>query len=305
MGDLVATVVSDLEAWLADRRRGIGGSDVAAILGLSRFRTAVDVWLDKRGLAEPQPETDAMRFGRLFEPIVLDEFERRTGYEVRRGLPIQTSEEHPFMLASLDGLIEDEHAIVEAKTARTADGWGEDGSSEIPAYYHTQVAHYMAVTDAVIAYVPVLIGGQDFRIYTVERDEAFQADLIEAEREFWESNVLPGIPPAATTAADALLLWARDNGTAIEADDELAETIAKLKAVKAEIKVLEERAAFLDDRVRVAFAEHATLTHRGQVLATFKAQTARRLDVKSLEAAHPDIASTFRRESISRVLRLK
>jgi putative phage-type endonuclease len=293
------------EQWLAERRQGIGGSDVAAILGLSRFRTAVDVWLDKRGMGEPQPETDAMRFGSLLEPVVIQEFTRRTGFEVRRGLPIQKSEEHPFMLASLDGLIEDERAIVEAKTARTADGWGEDGSSEIPAYYHTQVAHYMAVTDAVLAYVPVLIGGQDFRIYTVDRDDAFVADLIEAEREFWEDHVLTGIPPVPTTAEDALRLWARDDGTSIEADDELAETVAKLKTLKAEIKNLEERAAFLEDRVRVAFAEHATLTHGGQVLATCKAQAARRVDVKSLEAAHPDIASMFRRESTSRVLRLK
>lgn len=303
MNGLVQNTTRD--AWLAERRKGIGGSDVAAILGLSRWRTAVDVWLDKRGLSAEHLETEAMRFGTLLEPIVLDEFTRRTGYEVRRGLPIQTSEEHPWMLASLDGLIEDELAIVEAKTARTADGWGEDGSADIPVYYHTQVAHYMAVTGAKIAYVPVLIGGQDFRIFAVDRDEGFIADLIEAEREFWEANVLAGIPPAPTTAADALLLWARDNGTSVEADDELAETVAKLKAVKAEIKVLEERAAFLDDRLRIAFAEHATLTHRGQVLATFKAQTARRLDVKSLESAHPGIASAFRRESTSRVLRLK
>ena len=297
--------VMDRAAWLAARRLGIGGSDVAAILGLSRWKTAVDVWLDKLGRLPPQPETEAMRFGTLLEPVIIEEFSRRTGMEVRRGLPMQQHEQHTFMLASLDGLVEDRQAIVEAKTARMADGWGEDGTAEIPPYYQTQVAHYMAVTGAVVAFVPVLIGGSDFRIYEVERDEGFIADLVEAERAFWFDHVLAEVPPEPVNAADALRLWARDDGSEFEVGEEIADKVARLKVAKAELKVMEERIAFLDDAVRIAFAEHAALRFGGETIATYKAQSRKTVDLNALEAAHPDIVAMFRRTSESRVLRLK
>jgi putative phage-type endonuclease len=305
MSDSGVMVATDRAAWLAERRTGIGGSDVAAILGLTARRTALTVWMDKLGRLPPQEVNEAMRFGTLLEPVVVSEFERRTGMEVRRGMPMQRSEEHPFMIANLDGLVEDRMAIVEAKTAGSDYGWGEPGTSEIPVYYVTQVAHYMAVTGADVAFVPVLIGGQDFRIYEVERDESLIADIIEAERAFWFDHVLADVAPEPVNREDALLLWARDNGTTVEVDEDVAQDVARLKAIKEEIRLLEERAGALDDRVRIAFRDAAAISHGGALLATYKAQTSKRLDVRAIEAEHPSIVAQFKRESSSRVLRLK
>lgn len=291
-------------AQLEARRAGIGGSDVSAILGLSPWRTPLEVYLDKLGELPPVAETPEMRWGSVLEPVIIAELERETGLQVRRDLPMVQHAEHSFMLANLDGMTED-GAIVECKTARSDKDWGEPGSDEIPVYYQTQVAHYLAVTGATLAYVPVLIGASDFRIYHVERDEAFTADLIEAERAFWTDHVIARVPPAPVNAADALRLWARDNGTAIEVDQETAEKVEALKQVKAAIKDLEERAAAIDDAVRISFGEAASITRAGTVLATYKAQTARRLDTKAIEAAHPDLVAKFKKETTSRVLRLK
>lgn len=288
---------------IAARKSGIGGSDVAAILGLSPWRTPLDVWLDKTGQGQPLAESAPMHWGSLLEPVILDEFQRETGLQVTRNLPMFQHAEHGWMLANIDGATDG--GIVEAKTARSDKDWGEPGSAEIPVYYQTQVAHYLAVTGAHLAYVPVLIGASDFRIYQVERDDAFVSDLIEAERAFWVDHVQAGAPPAPVNAADALKLWARDNGATIEADDILAAQIVGLKALKAQAKEIEERIGTMDDAVRIAFGEAATITHAGQVLATYKAQTARRLDTKAIEAAHPEIVAQFRRESVSRVLRIK
>jgi putative phage-type endonuclease len=301
----MTTAETDRDAWLAERRKGIGGSDVAAILGLSKWRSALDVYYEKLGLADAQPESDAMRWGTLHEPTIIAEFSRVTGLEVRTGLPIQRHEEFPWMLASLDGLVEDRQAIVEAKTSRTADGWGEVGAAEIPSHYMTQVQHYMAVTGAAMAYVVVLVAGSDFRMYEVERDDELIEKLVEVERQFWHENVLAEVPPEPMNAADAAKLWPRDSGATVEADEAIAADVAYLKTVKAEIKRLEEIEVETSDRVKVAIRDAATLTAGGDPIATYKAQTAKRLDMKALEADHGELVKEYRRESVSRVLRLK
>jgi len=292
------------EQWLTERRTGIGGSDVAAILGMSRFATPLDVYLDKKGLSESREVSEQMLWGTLLEPIVRDQFCSRTGFALREMPPLIRSETHPFMVASLDGMT-DHGEIVEVKTAGRSDGWGEDGSDEIPPYYHTQVCHYLAVTGARIAYVPVLIGGQDFRIYQVGRDETFIENVIEAERAFWHDHVLAGVPPEATNAADASRLWRRDNGEAIEVDVGTADIIARLKSLKEDRRTIDEQVEFFEDALKVTFRDAASVTHGGNVLATYKAQSRRSLDAKSLEKDHPEIAESYRRESTFRVLRLK
>lgn len=295
----------DREAWLAKRRTGIGGSDVAAILGLSRWKTPLDVYLDKRGELPPQPDSEPMLWGRLLEPLILDEFQRRHGVTVERGMAVIRDGERPWMLASLDGFVPHLGAVVEAKTARVADGWGEPGTDEIPAYYQTQVAHYLAVTGARLAFVPVLIGASDFRVYQVERDEQFIDDLVEAERAFWHDHVLAGVAPDPVNAADAARLWARDNGETLEVAPEIADDVEELRALRGEAKDLEERIGSIETRLKIAFRDAATIAHGGKALATFKAQSRRGLDTKALTAAHPAIAEQFATESTFRVLRLK
>jgi putative phage-type endonuclease len=293
------------EDWLAERRTGIGGSDVAAILGLSRWKTPLDVYLDKTGQLPPQPESEPMRWGTLLEPVILGEFAARHGIRVERPHGIQRHAERPWMLASLDGWAPDLPAVVECKTARSADGWGDTGTGEIPAYYQTQVAHYLAVTGAAVAFVPVLIGASDFRVYQVERDDGFISDLQAAEEAFWHDHVLAGIPPGPINAADAARLWARDNGETLEVDPVIGDDVVELRALKAQAKDLEERIGSIEDRVRLAFRDAASIAVAGKVLATFKAQTRKGLDAKRMAEAHPEIAEQYRTESTFRVLRLK
>ena len=294
----------DRPTWLASRRQGIGGSDVAAILGISPWRTPLDVYLDKTGQSQDAAETPAMRWGTLLEPVMLDEFERTTGLSVERNLPMLASQEHPHMLANLDGVASD-GAIVECKTSRSADGWGEIGSADIPPHYQTQVAHYLAVTGATSAWVPVLIGASDFRIYQVHRDEPFIADLIEAERDFWQGHVLAGIPPEPINARDAARLWARDNGTSLEASPSVATQITEYKSLKAQIAALTAQADTLSDALRISFGEAASLTYNDKVLATYKAADRTTLDTTALKKAHPELAAQFSRITTSRTLLIK
>jgi putative phage-type endonuclease len=298
-------VIDDRQEWLAQRRTGIGGSDVAGILGLSRWKSPLDVYLDKTGEAASTAETEPMRWGTLLEPVILAEFSRRTGVTVEKPRDIIRDPGFPWMLASLDGWAPELEAVVEVKTARTSDGWGDDGSGEIPAYYQTQVAHYMAVTGATIAFVPVLIGASEFRVYQVERDEVLIRDMVEAERVFWHDHVLAGVPPEPVNAADAARLWSRDSGETIEVAGEVADDVEELRHLKAQAKEIEERIGSIEDRLKVAFRDSSAIAYGGKTLATFKAQTRKGFDSKALVAAHPDLAEQFRTETTFRSLRLK
>jgi putative phage-type endonuclease len=290
------------QQWLEERRKGIGGSDVAALLGLSPWKSPLDVYLDKIGEAPPDKETKRQRRGQAIEPLILRKFEERMGVQVARFREPLVSERHPFMRANLDGRMPNEGGqIVEAKCAWSPDGWGDDGSNEVPAYYQTQACHYFEVTGAEVCFFPVLFGmdgldweqidvpaeddggenlvwvpkiadDADFRIFTVERDEKFVADVVEAERAFWHEHVLARVPPAPTNREDALKLWTRDNGKAVEVGADIAAQVAKLKELRAQQKALKEQDEFIVDQLAITFGEAAILKHGGADLATYKHQ---------------------------------
>src|SRR5690554_2691682 len=157
------------EQWLEERRKGIGGSDAAAIAGLSRYRSPIQVYMDKLGLIEPPEENEAMYWGRKLEDIVAEEFSIRTGLKVRRRNAILQHPEYPFMLANVDRLIVGKNEGLECKTtsAYRADEWKDDG---IPWEYAIQCYHYMAVTGYKAWWIAALIGGNQFIYKRIERD---------------------------------------------------------------------------------------------------------------------------------------
>lgn len=292
-----ASAAATRQAWLDDRRRGIGGSDVAAILGLSPWKTSLDVYLDKIGQAVHEASNKRQRRGQAIEPLILRRFEERMGIQVQRCREPLVSERHKFMRANLDGRMPDlPRAIVEAKGAWSPEGWGDDGSSDVPAYYQTQACHYFEVADADVCFFPVLFGmdgldwepvaandgstvwtpkiadDADFRVFTVERDQSFVNDVIEAERAFWHDHVLARLPPAPRSREDAFKLWSRDNGKAVEVTADIAACVEKLKDLRAQQKALKERDDFIVDQLTVAFGESAVMKHAGAELATFKHQ---------------------------------
>lgn len=183
---LVKTNNLSREEWLKYRTQGIGGSDVSIIAGINPFKSVHRLWLEKTGQAEPeQTDSEYAHFGTLLEPIVRKEFAERTGLKVRQKHMLLQSEEYPFMLADLDGVIREdggEMAIFEAKTASAykQEVW-ENG---IPAPYILQVQHYMAVTGARRTYIAALVGGNHFYHHVIERDKEMIGKIIAMEKCF-------------------------------------------------------------------------------------------------------------------------
>lgn len=284
----------DRAAWLNERRGGIGGSDVAAILGLSKWTTPLEVYLDKRGEGIEQPDNTAMRWGRYLEPAVRQAYADETGREVRVPATMLRHATHNFMVANIDGFTEDGR-LFEAKTARSADGWGEPGSDQIPQPYLLQVQHYMEVTGFAVADVAVLIGGSDFRLYEVFADSALQDMLIDAEAEFWQ-RVQRGDPPEPVTAADAVARWGRESrADLVLADADVQLAVQAMRKARESIKAAEDIEETAKAIIFRALGECDTLVDpAGKTLATWRAaKAAQRFDSASFRSVHPDLYAEF------------
>ena len=269
------------QEWLDARRKGIGGSDAGAILGVNKYKTPLDVYLDKTGQSPDVEDNDAMYWGRALEDIVAYEYAKRTGKKVRRNNAILVHPEHKFMLANLDREIVGEPGILEIKTAARADDWGEPGSDEVPESYLAQVMHYMAVTGAQFADIAVLIAGRKFQTYTIQRDDQLIEHMIEVERDFWENNVYRLVPPDAKTMADLNNRWRVDSGAALVASVELHQKIKFLQALRDKEKEIQEERKELEFMIKEEMAEMSEiLDDQGNRLVTWKARQSKRFDTK-------------------------
>lgn len=295
------------DEWLDERRKGIGGSDAGALLGLSSYNTPLDVYLDKIGQADPIEDNDAMYWGRVLEDIVAAEYEKRSGNKVRRNNKILQHKDHPFIMANLDREIIGKNGILECKTAgRATEDWGPDGSDIVPTHYIAQVMHYMAVTGADFADLAVLIGGRDFRIYHIPRDEEIIKMVIDREIVFWTENVEARVAPDPVNINDINNLWPHDNGTltAANAGDEL--DIQAAKEIKFQMKELKARETELTNKIKESMGEISGLTDRsGKILVTWKERKSMRLDTKRLKVEQPEVYDHYVAESSSRTFLIK
>lgn len=204
-----------------------------------------------------------MWLGLQLERTIAELFTARTGKRVRRSNLYHKHPVWPYIRAHIDYRVLGEPAVLELKTSRSTDGWGEDMGSEIPVPYWIQVQHQLMVLGMPYAYVAALFGHYDFRVYTIARDFDFTEKLAATLVEFWENHVARGVPPEldGSSAASALLRrrYPSDTEPAIPPTPEQAELVDELIATRAAIKPLEEREAALVNRIKDAIGTHAGL----------------------------------------------
>jgi putative phage-type endonuclease len=190
-----------LDDWLAARRLGIGGSDVAAVLGISRYAGPTKVYYDKLGVL-PDEDNAAMEWGRRLETAVRGKFaDEHPEFYVAEGPGLVAHPERPWQLATIDGLAAetpggDPLAIVEVKTGMAgASDWGDELTDEVPLPYVCQVTWYLDVYGLPVGYLAVLLDGRDYREYVIEYDAELAAKLRAHCGAFWQRNVLAQVAP--------------------------------------------------------------------------------------------------------------
>jgi len=174
--------------WHAARASGIGGSEIAAVMGLSPYESRFSLWHRKNGLIAPVEENDVMYWGKIHEPAICAEFAKRHPDGEVRPSPTYAAAGRPWQVVNPDRLILDSEwrttAIVEAKTSRDAEGWGEEGTAEIPVHYRAQCQWYMDALAVPRCHVAVLIAGSEYREYVVDYDPADALKMRQAAVEF-------------------------------------------------------------------------------------------------------------------------
>jgi putative phage-type endonuclease len=291
---------STRDEWLAARRAGIGGSDAAAVLGLSPWSSPLDVYLAKIGEAVDPADTPAMAWGRRLERVILDAYVEQAGVSVDAPVGVYRllrSSTRPWQIYSPDAMADDR--LVEIKTARTSEGWGEPGTGDVPDVYAIQVQHGMAVTGLPRCDVAVLIGGSDFRVYTVERDDALIADLIAAEASFWR-RVEARDPPPPRTYTEAQRLWGRASPPRVPvyATDEAEAAYRELLSVRDQLAELERRKEELQALLCAEMADRGDtlIGASGQPIASWTVIKPREtFDSKAFSRDHPDLYAAYLR----------
>jgi putative phage-type endonuclease len=268
-----------------DRSTYIGGSDVAAILGVSPWKSAFRLYQEKIGAFSEEvtpAKAKLFRRGHRWEPIVvemlIDELQDR-GHDVQiigRNARYQDPE-LPFLACELDLelLIDGEETNAEMKTVHlfAAKYWGEEGTDEIPIYYASQGMHGLMIKPRRRCVFAALIGADDLRVHQIERDDETIAAIRAREVEFWQ-RVQSRTPPDPEAIEDVRWLYAKDDGDTIEADDELLALCQALKDAKAANKAGDARADVLTTQIMTRIGNAATVLYRGQRIATWKSNKA-------------------------------
>jgi len=274
------------EQQLEERRLGLGGSDIPAILGLSPWKTPLDVYYDKTGEADPLPVDDGpdtpIYWGNVLEDLVAEEYAKRTGNRIRRHNSAIVHQHIKIARANLDRIViggPNGPGVLEVKTARNA--WGD----EIPDYYLPQVVHYLAVTGYQWADVAVLfLADRKFRIYHVDRDDEICTALLSTEEKWWNDHVVARVPPEPMSVDDMARAWPIDSGREIIAPEDIASACYDLSQVREELKQLDEKKRLLELRIKKAMGDAATLiSPDGSRLATWKSsKPTKRTDWKAV-----------------------
>jgi len=298
------------EDWLKFRNKGIGGSDVATICGINKYKSPLQLWLEKTNQIDPVEAGEAAYFGTLLEPIVREEFTRRSGLRVDT---INSILKHPvfdFMLANVDGIVIDENnnkAIFEAKTASVfkSEQWEDN---KIPEEYMLQIQHYMAVTGFNKTYIACLLGGNKFIYKVIERDDELIDMIIQLEFNFWEcvkNNVPPKIDGSESCSDLMSRLYPNANkDSSIILPDEAQLLVEQYNSSKEQEKQFSERKEEAANILKQMLGENEVGVINDTKIS-WKNVTTDRLDTKKLKSEKPQIYDEYVSSSSSRRFAIK
>lgn len=316
-----------------DRRRYIGGSDIAGILGVqpTRWRTALGIWERKTAPDTDEPEAPKetrkrLARGQVVEPLVARMLEVLHGIEGATKGRRYVDGAVPFFAAEIDFEIpygavkhlfpfnpaepyapDDEVVNVEIKTVHpfAASDWGDEGTDDVPIHYAAQVQWGLGVTRRRLAICAALFGADDLVLYPMVADDEVIAGMRAKAVDFWRDYVTTGNPPPPQTLSDAGKLWPKDDGSDIVATAEVLAAVTTLAGMTSARKSYEHGEEGVSLLLREFMKNATTLTDDAdQPIATLKAQKKQSVDVALLKEQFPEAYKACLRTGTTRVLRL-
>ncbi len=233
-----------------ERLRQIGGSEAAAVLGLSPFESRLTLYMRKRGELPPFEGNEFTEAGSRFEEAICLWLEDKLGLDLAMGdgteNDLMVHPDRPWMIGHIDAWNVAEEGgdfgaeIKFVQSPAKYGEWGAEGSDEVPVYYQIQCQHYMAVKGWPRWLVGVFLAGIGLRHYWLDRDEKVIAHLIEKEREFLDM-VEAGTPPDPETDMDLRLRWFASTDKTVLVTPEIREALVLRERLRRERDLATER----------------------------------------------------------------
>lgn len=304
----IPTANMSKKEWENLRASTIGGSDAAAILGLNPYKSPYALWAEKTGKVIPEDvsQKEAVRLGTDLEEYVAKRFTEATGKKVRRENYTVFRDDMPYAHANYDRIVIGERAGLEIKTTNVLN-LKKFKNGEYPANYYVQCCHYLLVSGLDRWYLAVLVLGIEFKVFTIERDEAELSALKEAEENFWYQvqNDLPPEIDGMDSTIDALSAEFPVSNPDTEMDlTGCAVDLAILDECTQQINGLEEKKAAAQARIMEAMGT-AERGGYGSYSVTWKSQKRQTFDRKRFEKENGAIPEAYLKTSESRTFRFK
>ena len=289
--------------WHALRAKGVGASDAGAILGLNRYRSPLDVWLEKTGRKEPDDlnGNTSVEWGLRLEDVIAKKFaDEHPEYKVVKPKGTFVSTEHPFMLANLDFIIirktDGARGILEIKTGQYYTEWLDDEGNEVIPSYLAQVAHQYAVSGFEFAYVAALIRGREYIEREYVRDEDDITDLISRESDFWVNYVEKGVTPELVGLGDEaqsiFLLHSEPTTDIALIDDPAMELLMGYRRIHIAESTLKKQKQEYANAIKLILGDSASGENEF-VKVTWKRYEKKYFDKDALAKDHPELIEKY------------
>ena len=298
-----------------NRHLYIGGSDIAKVMGLSRWGTPLSLWAEKTGKIPPKDlsNIEAVELGNDLEDFVANKFSQKTGKAVRKSPKVYQHPQYPYMVAHIDRLITGSDELLECKTCSffKKDEWEGE---EIPQEYILQVMWYLGITGRRIGHIAVLIGGQSFKYKQIEFDSELFDKMVESAKEFWQ-HVQDDTPVDIVATDDETLKDLYSNHSEIMIDliptDEqtkqacevFEEKVSYLQEIKMHIKQLQDEQKEIETSVKDIIKDNLGIKTPKYII-TWKNQTTTKFDTVKLRQERPETFEDYSYESSYRVMRI-
>lgn len=294
--------MSNKETFLLDRKLGIGGSEIAPIMGLSPYSTPLDVYRDKMNPEVIyEEESEDLKRGARVEKYILQEYCEVSSLEIETNLPPFIHPEYPFMRGNIDAKVVGQNVIVEAKSTKCPISLWEKG---IPEYYRTQVAYYAMLSNADRVDVPVLFSNWQYACFTYWRDLEYEARIRQEVIDFWNNHIVAGIPPAPSNPAELYEVYPKlESAKIIKADNEIREKVCLWQEVSIKRKGLEKQEEKLKIEIQ-RFMGDAGILDSGFCRVALRERTANRLNTCALKEAVPELYREYSNDNTYRILQI-
>lgn len=304
----------NLNDWLSIRAMlGIGGSEVAPVLGISQYETPFSIWKKKVSDEISLDENDYMTFGNVVEPAIIAWYNKKTKSNAVKDTFIRIHPEHNCLFVNLDGVLCDETGkeigLVECKSTsyRNYTSWEkneEDCVQGVPLYMYCQVMHELSITGLPWCDIAILITDRrQLKIKRIERDETYIQKQNEALVKWYNAYVVNMVAPELVASEVAQL--DPTPGSFIEADEETLTLCSQYKEANEDFKIAEKKKDDLKDQIILKIGESESLTSGGNIIATFKSQSRTTLQTDLIKKQEPDIFDRFGKTTTFRMLRVK